>query len=155
MTKKVIRTPVLENLGIRVIIGSWIWKFISRRTGALAFYNTIHIRTSIAPRLTPENKNRFAELLAHEYCHVLQFRDYKYTFLFRYIFGILFSAIISMWQFARIKTPWWLTPFEFLNQVAKSSVHFRNAYLSHRFEVEAREYQKVNYTSWVNIIQTL
>ena len=133
---------------VNIKIGSWLWKFMPRTAGAFALYNTIHVRHPIAPRLVPSTLVPLSMLLAHEYCHVLQYRKYPITFLFIYFGGIVWGAISRMWARARNITSWWNVPFEFLNQCAKSKAYFRHAYLLHPFEIEARDYEIKNYTPW-------
>jgi hypothetical protein len=137
---------------VNIKIGAWLWKFMPRTTGAFVLYNTIHVRRNIIPLATSTNWQFYAELMAHEYCHVLQYRKYPYTFLPRYFGGIVGSAIRDMWSKARSTAKWWNVPFEFLNQCARISRYFRTAYLAHPFEVEARAYQKEHYLEWVSVI---
>jgi hypothetical protein len=139
---------------VKIKAGSWLWKFFPRTTGAFALYNTIHIRRPIAPLAkTPALKNAFAMLLAHEYCHVLQYKKYPLTFLFRYFGGILWGAVRIMWSNARRKAVWWNVPFMFLEQWAKPNSKFRDAYLNHPFEVEARAYEKLHFVSWIPVVE--
>jgi hypothetical protein len=137
---------------VRIKIGSWLWKFMPSRTGAFVLYNTIHVRRDIVSVVTPNNWQYYAELMAHEYCHVLQYRKYPITFLFRYFGGIVIGATRDMWSRARRTANWWIVPFEFLNQCARLSRYLRAAYLAHPFEVEARKYQKEHYLPWVDVI---
>jgi len=137
---------------VRIKIGSWVWKFIPRPTGAFVLYNTIHVRRDIMSAVTPTNWPYYAELMAHEYCHVLQYRKYPITFLFRYFGGIVIAATRNMWGKARRTANWYAVPFEFLNQCARLSHYLHVAYLAHPFEVEARKYQKEHYLLWVYVL---
>jgi len=140
---------------ITIKVRSWLWKFMPGTTGAFVLYNTIHVRHPIHPRLTEFTTPYFAALLAHEYCHVLQYRRYPVTFLFRYFGGIFAGAIRGMWSKAK-QTEWWNVPFEFLNQIPRAGRYFRRAYLQHPFEVEARAFEKnpTHLVPWVLLLSS-
>lgn len=133
---------------VNIKSGSWLWKFMPRTTVAFVLYNTIHVRHPIAPRLVPSTLVPLSMLLAHEYCHVLQYRKYPITFLFIYFGGIVWGAVSGMWARARSTTPRRNTLFEFLKQWVKYKEYFHRAYLLHPFEIEARIYEIKNYTPW-------
>jgi hypothetical protein len=126
-----------------------------RETGAFAFYNTICIRRPIQPRITPGTRDAFAMLMAHEYCHVLQYRKHPLLFLPYYYLGILYLALASMWNTAEAIAPWWQVPFEFFNQLAKGGKHFRSGYLNHPYETEARAYEKLYFVEWIMALEEI